>query len=117
MLLVVRSVRALPTTQEPGKALDIVGPAEPSMLGGRASPFSRTYMCHPNCNCLRLFMQAMDCALALALANAGDSMPARIAMMAMTTSSSMSVNPLTRVYVNPDSVPNGRDAAAIGDRA
>src|SRR6266516_3561215 len=62
-------------------------------------------------------MQAMDCALDLALANAGNSRPARIAMMAMTTRSSMSVNALTRVYVNPDSAPIGGDAAAIRDPA
>src|SRR2546427_2976713 len=115
MLLVVRSVRALPTTHEPRRALDIVGPSEPSLLGGRASPFSSTYMCHPNCNCLRLFTQAMDCALCFALLSAGNSRPARMAMMAMTTRSSMSVNALTRVYVNPDSAPIGGDAAAIGD--
>src|SRR5688500_1532257 len=44
-----------------------------------------------------LFMQWMPWALVLALARAGRSMPARIAMMAMTTSSSISVNAPTRV--------------------
>ena len=39
-----------------------------------------------------LLMQLMPNALDLALAKAGRSMPAKIAMMAMTTSSSISVN-------------------------
>ena len=38
-------------------------------------------------------MQLMPVALAFALARAGSSMPARIAMMAITTSSSISVKP------------------------
>src|SRR6058998_1197060 len=41
----------------------------------------------------------MSCALALALESAGNSIPARTAMMAMTTSSSMSVNP--KAVCNP----------------
>src|ERR1041384_363632 len=40
----------------------------------------------------RLFRQPVCLALALALAKAGRSMPARIAMIAITTSSSMRVN-------------------------
>src|SRR5262245_15561007 len=39
-------------------------------------------------------MQLMPCAFVFDLANAGNSIPARIAMMAMTTSSSIRVNPL-----------------------
>jgi len=38
------------------------------------------------------FMQVMPCALVLALARAGRSRPARMAMIAMTTRSSISVN-------------------------
>ena len=41
----------------------------------------------------RLFMQAMPWALDLDLPRAGSSMPARMAMIAMTTRSSMRVNP------------------------
>src|ERR1051326_9540357 len=44
------------------------------------------------CNCLRLLMQWMPQARHLALARAGSSKEARMAMMAMTTSNSMSVN-------------------------
>lgn len=40
-----------------------------------------------------LFKHRMLWALVLALARAGKSMPAKMAMMAMTTNSSMSVNP------------------------
>src|SRR5437868_5278132 len=46
-------------------------------------------------NCLRLLMQEMVWAFAFALARAGKSKLARIAMMAMTTSNSIKVNPLT----------------------
>ena len=41
---------------------------------------------------LRLFMQEMRMAFALALLNAGRSIPDKIAMMAMTTSNSIKVN-------------------------
>src|SRR5947207_1916552 len=46
-------------------------------------------------------MQAMPCALVLDLAKAGNSSPARIAMIAITTSSSIKVNPLLRVWLEP----------------
>ena len=40
-----------------------------------------------------LLRQEMPCALILALAKAGNNMAARMAMMAITTSNSMRVNP------------------------
>ncbi len=43
--------------------------------------------------CFSLFKQSRRCALLLALANAGSNSDARIAIMAMTTSNSISVNP------------------------
>src|SRR5207249_12246808 len=43
--------------------------------------------------CLALLRQPIAWAFCFALASAGRSMPAKIAMMAMTTSSSMSVKP------------------------
>src|SRR5258708_7455040 len=43
-------------------------------------------------SCLRLFMQEIRCALALAEDKTGSNSAARIAMMAMTTSSSTNVN-------------------------
>ena len=42
-------------------------------------------------SCFVLFKQLVACALAFARVNAGNNIAARIAMMAMTTSSSMSV--------------------------
>src|SRR4051812_36863551 len=51
-------------------------------------------MIQANDNCLVLFMQYMPCAFVLALANAGNNMPARIAMIAITTNSSIKVKPL-----------------------
>src|SRR5882757_8371709 len=47
----------------------------------------------PNSNCFMLLMQEMPCARILAFAKAGNSMAARIAIMAITTSSSISVKP------------------------
>ena len=43
--------------------------------------------------CLRLFLHCVETACDLALARAGSSSAARMAMMAMTTSSSIRVNP------------------------
>src|SRR2546429_6667659 len=51
-------------------------------------------MTQPACNCLRLLKQAADCVAILALASAGKSMPARTIMIAITTNSSIKVNPL-----------------------
>jgi hypothetical protein len=42
--------------------------------------------------CLLLFMQDAACAFALAFAKAGNSIAAKMAMMAITTNSSISVN-------------------------
>src|SRR5947207_15116044 len=44
-------------------------------------------------NCLMLLMQPMPCAFAFDLLKAGNNKAARMAMMAMTTSNSISVNP------------------------
>ena len=46
--------------------------------------------------CFTLFKHRMALPLAFALAKAGNSIPAKIAMMAMTTSSSIRVNALRR---------------------
>ncbi len=44
-------------------------------------------------SCLLLFMHEMPCALVLALARAGNNMPAKMAIMAITTSNSIRVKP------------------------
>jgi hypothetical protein len=46
-----------------------------------------------------LLIQLIPVALALALANAGSNMPARIAMIAITTNSSIKVNPLFLFFI------------------
>src|SRR5437016_6325265 len=60
-------------------------------LGTRPSLKSPLYRIHAKMSCFVLLKQEMLSALDFALASAGRSNPARMAMMAMTTSSSMSV--------------------------
>jgi hypothetical protein len=48
-------------------------------------------MYQATCSCLRLFRQPIPSALVLALPNAGNNIAARMAMMAITTSSSIKV--------------------------
>src|ERR1043166_9255069 len=56
------------------------------------SVLSMAYMCMARASCLLLFRQAVRLAFSFALARAGRSRPARIAMMAITTRSSIRVN-------------------------
>src|SRR5262245_46133065 len=56
------------------------------------SSLSDTYITQPRINCFSLLRQAAPVAFSLALERAGKSMLARIAMTAMTTRSSISVN-------------------------
>ena len=80
----------------PGSAVGSVGLEgwlASSPLGARRFLLSPVYMIQPVVNCFSLLMHWMPCACALALARAGSSIAARMAMMAMTTSNSMSVNP------------------------
>src|ERR1039458_7817495 len=67
--------------------------ALPQSGQGKKSRLSFSYMTMPKASCLLLFTQVMRMALALALDRAGKSMAARIAMMAMTTNSSIRVKP------------------------
>src|SRR5882672_4192928 len=80
----------------------------PVLRGGKNSWLSPAYMWKPSPICLLLLQQAMALALSLALANAGRSIAARIAMMAITTSNSISVKPpeigLCRVFMQCQSV-------------
>src|SRR5881394_483259 len=57
--------------------------------GGKASPLSLAYMISPRPICRLLFRHAVVCARIFARLNAGNNIAARIAMMAMTTSSSI----------------------------
>src|SRR2546430_7687092 len=93
------SVQGFPRTHVPD--IDGYPSGQPSchwtarmLFGGSVSLCSSAYMTQPACNCLRLFKQATDCVVILALASAGKSMPARTIMIAITTNSSIKVNPL-----------------------
>ena len=67
-----------------------------SINGTHWSSWSFAYRALARQNCRMLFKQAAPCALFLALARAGSSSAARIAMIAMTTSNSISVNAFFR---------------------
>src|SRR5258708_26844035 len=66
-------------------------PSVVDTIQGKRSVWSLDQMRKASPTCLRLLTQLMRAALALALASAGRSKPARMAMMAITTNSSMSV--------------------------
>src|SRR5437016_2023743 len=74
-------------------------------FGTRPSLKSPLYRIHANVSCFVLLKQAMLSAFAFALASAGSSSPARIAIMAITTSSSMSVK-ARRPHGRPDLFPH-----------
>src|ERR1017187_4272148 len=84
--------RALPTTHDPGAEPAAVPGTTSQRLGGSVSLSSSTYNCQPVCNCFKLFKHDVCSACCLARAKAGNSSTASIAMMAMTTSSSINVN-------------------------
>src|SRR5207253_9694596 len=65
----------------------------PSPFCGTRSWLSPAYITQMIDSCLRLFTHWIDCALAFAVASAGNNRPAKIAMTAITTSSSISVKP------------------------
>ena len=71
-------------------------------LGGTRSSYSWVYRVQASPSCFMLLRQAMPWALVLAFANAGKSRPARIAMMAMTTRSSIKVKPTRRTAEGPE---------------
>src|SRR5271167_3803803 len=93
MLVVFWSVRALPAIHEPAK---LIGPlaAMPHLLGGMTSLLSSVYIAQQSWNCFKLFMHCRAWALVLALLKAGNSIAARMAMMAITTSNSIRVKPV-----------------------
>ena len=64
------------------------------LITGDDSLLSSENITNPRPNCFWLFKQLAPSALPLALARAGYSIPAKMAMMAITTSNSISVNPL-----------------------
>lgn len=72
-----------------------VGPLKnmTELFGASKSWLSTAYKCQQTSSCFKLLRQFNARALSLALLKAGKSIAARMAMMAMTTSSSIKVNP------------------------
>ena len=70
----------------------------PVFKGGKKSPLSLAYMIKPKPICLLLLRHLVVKAFVLALASAGSTIAARMAMIAMTTNSSIRVNPLLHEY-------------------
>jgi hypothetical protein len=65
-----------------------------SSTGATLSLLSCAYMIQASCSCFSLFMHLMPCAFVFAFESAGKSMLANMAMIAITTSNSIKVNPL-----------------------
>src|SRR5437762_12660515 len=61
---------------------------------------SSGYINQESCNCLRLLRHMTPCAFVFDLLNAGSSSPARMAMIAITTSSSISVKAVLREHAS-----------------
>src|SRR5277367_3952671 len=93
MLVVFWSVRALPAIHEPAK---LTGPlaAMPHLLGGMTSLLSSVYIAQQSWSCFKLLVHCRAWALVLALLKAGNSIAARMAIMAITTSNSTRVKPV-----------------------
>src|SRR6185436_21192679 len=68
----------------------------PVFTGGKYSVWSPAYIINASPICLLLLTHAIPFALPLALDSAGSSIAARIAMIAITTSNSISVKPFAR---------------------
>src|SRR4029077_7739621 len=91
---VVLLVRYLPASRILKYQSVVTAGQVPVLSGGKNSPLSAAYIRKPRPTWRLLLAQAMALALSLALLSAGRSIAAKIAMMAITTSSSISVKPL-----------------------
>src|SRR5436190_24232056 len=100
MFEVVKSIWAFPTTQQPGGLLGEPAPSD-NWFRGKRSLLSLGYMKQARPSCLRLFTHLICCAFTLALLSAGNSIEARIAMLAITTSSSIKVKACLVLVANP----------------
>src|SRR5579862_2199914 len=65
---------------------------------------SSEYITQPSSTCLILFEQAVACALPLARDSAGSNVAAKIAMIAMTTNSSIRVKPRDQPEASPSTI-------------
>ena len=68
------------------------------LLYGSLFSFSSAYICQANDNCLRLLRQLVRLADSFARASAGNNKDARMAIIAITTSSSINVNARVRLH-------------------
>src|SRR5438876_755394 len=91
-----KSIR--PVTQTYGSVFGLPPPPPEALANGMRSLLSCEYWTHASVNCRMLFMHIMPWALSLDLLRAGRSIAARMAMMAITTSSSISVQPESRCW-------------------
>src|SRR5436305_14923565 len=93
-----RRMRGVPNSIEQTRKLSVqsgdprLPPLVVVIFQGYLSPLSCDQIRKPRLICFKAFRQVMRLALALARASAGSRRPAKIAMMAMTTSNSISVN-------------------------
>ena len=90
-------------------------------LGTSLSALSSGYIRHASMICLPLLRHRIPCALALALLNAGSSIAASIAMIAITTSNSIRVNPARKcrrlaLLRIPNRSPGDRDPQVMKNR-
>src|SRR5262245_12237801 len=99
-LLMSQLPRLLEKSIHPLNQFGLLG--RPSSAASSISLLSSAYNLQPTINCLPLFKQAIPCALVFALDNAGISIAARIAMIAITTSNSMSVKASFAGLVQPE---------------
>src|SRR5665213_1844080 len=89
-----------------------LGSSPSSPFGANLPLLSCAYMIQPRPSCFILLIHWMPCAFCLALDKAGSSIAARIAMMAMTTSNSIKVNP--RRHPEPEVLFAGKFEIFIG---
>src|SRR5690606_20694219 len=82
-------------------------------FGTMLSSLSWAYITQASWSCLRLLRHFVAPALALALLKAGNNIPARIAMIAMTTNSSIKVKPFDR-FTERENVFNSMDSGEYG---
>src|SRR5262245_46379779 len=93
LLEVVVLVRYLPRSRIWNHQSGVTAGQVPVFKGGRISLWSPAYIMNASPICLLLLTHAMPFAFSLDLDSAGSNIAARIAMIAITTSNSIRVNP------------------------
>src|SRR4051812_44468978 len=109
--MLVLSVLPAVQSSQPATQLAFTSLVPPFRLGGNQSLASEAYNMIAKPSCLVLPMQRMPWALVCALASAGSNMPAKMAIIAMTTSNSIRVNPLRLMGMLASCFENGVDSS------